>query len=328
MDIDLTTDSLGEDRDGNPVYLKDIWPSTHEVQEAVDNSVTSEMFRSSYSSVFKGDERWNSIDFPQGEMFDWQDDSTYIQNPPYFRGMTQELPGIPEIKNARCLAKLGDSITTDHISPAGAIKEDSPAGEYLKSKGVRKADFNSYGSRRGNHEVMMRGTFANVRLRNQLAPGTEGGWTTFQPSGEQMSIFDAAMQYQAEGTTLIILAGKEYGTGSSRDWAAKGTNLLGVKAVITESFERIHRSNLIGMGVLPLNFMPGESADSLGLTGKETFTIEGLGDGSSETVTVTVTIEDGAASAFKARVRIDTPKEAEYYRHGGILQYVLRQLAV
>jgi aconitate hydratase len=327
LKVNLTTDPLGEDRDGNPVYLRDIWPTSHEVQEVVGNSVTSEMFRRSYANAFKGDERWNSIDSPTGEMFDWQDDSTYIQNPPYFRGMTQELPGIPEIKNARCLAKLGDSITTDHISPAGAIKEDSPAGEYLKNNGVQKADFNSYGSRRGNHEVMMRGTFANVRLRNQLAPGTEGGWTTFQPSGAQMSIFDAAMQYQAEGTPLIVLAGKEYGTGSSRDWAAKGTNLLGVKAVITESFERIHRSNLVGMGVLPLNFMPGESADSLGLTGKEIFTIEGLGDGSSETVTITATAEDGAICTFQARVRIDTPKEAEYYRHGGILQYVLRQLA-
>jgi aconitate hydratase len=327
MDIDLTTDPLGEDRDGNPVYLRDIWPTSHEIQETVGSSVTSDMFRSSYSSVFKGDERWNSINSPEGEMFDWQDNSTYVQNPPYFRGMTLDLPGIPEIRGARCLARLGDSITTDHISPAGAIKEDSPAGEYLKSKGVQKADFNSYGSRRGNHEVMMRGTFANVRLRNQLAPGTEGGWTTFQPSGEQMSIFDAAMKYQQEGTPLIVLAGKEYGTGSSRDWAAKGTNLLGVKAVITESFERIHRSNLVGMGVLPLNFMLGESAESLGLTGKEIFTIEGLGDGSSETVTVTASSDDGTTTTFQARVRIDTPKEAEYYRHGGILQYVLRQLA-
>jgi aconitate hydratase len=327
MDIDLTTDPLGEDRDGNPVYLRDIWPTSLEIQETVGSSVTSDMFRSSYSSVFKGDERWNSINSPEGEMFDWQDNSTYVQNPPYFRGMTLDLPGIPEIRGARCLARLGDSITTDHISPAGAIKEDSPAGEYLKSKGVQKADFNSYGSRRGNHEVMMRGTFANVRLRNQLAPGTEGGWTTFQPSGEQMSIFDAAMKYQQEGTPLIVLAGKEYGTGSSRDWAAKGTNLLGVKAVITESFERIHRSNLVGMGVLPLNFMLGESAESLGLTGKEIFTIEGLGDGSSETVTVTASSDDGTTTTFQARVRIDTPKEAEYYRHGGILQYVLRQLA-
>ncbi|MDH3925943.1 MAG: aconitate hydratase AcnA, partial [Xanthomonadales bacterium] len=308
LKVDLTKDPLGDDQDGNPVYLKDIWPTTHEVHQVVGSSVTSEMFRNSYASVFKGDERWNSIDSPQGEIFDWQDDSTYVQNPPYFRGMTLELPEIPTIGGARCLAKLGDSITTDHISPAGAIKEDSPAGEYLKGRGVQRADFNSYGSRRGNHEVMMRGTFANVRLRNQLAPGTEGGWTTFQPSGEQMSIYDAAMKYQAEETPLIVLAGKEYGTGSSRDWAAKGTNLLGVKAVITESFERIHRSNLVGMGVLPLNFMPGESADSLGLSGKETFDIEELGDDSSETVAVTATAEDGTSKTFHARVRIDTPK--------------------
>ena len=327
LNVDITSESLGNDQDGNPVYLRDIWPSSHEIQQCIADSVTAEMFKKGYSSVFSGDERWQAVDSPVGEMFDWQDDSTYIQNPPYFRGMTQELPGIPEIMGARCLAKLGDSITTDHISPAGAIKEDSPAGDYLKGCGVQKADFNSYGSRRGNHQVMMRGTFANVRLRNQLAPGTEGGWTRFQPSGEQMSIYDAAMQYQAAGTPLIVLAGKEYGTGSSRDWAAKGTNLLGVKAVITESFERIHRSNLVGMGVLPLNFMPGESADSLGLSGKETFNIEGLGDGSSETVTITATSEDGAVTSFQARVRIDTPKEAEYYRHGGILHYVLRQLA-
>ena len=277
--------------------------------------------------MFQGDERWTSIAAPEGEMFAWDDDSTYIQNPPYFRGMTLELPGLPEIRGARCLARLGDSITTDHISPAGSIKEDSPAGAYLKSKGVQKVDFNSYGSRRGNHEVMMRGTFANVRLRNQLAPGTEGGWTTHQPSGEQMSIYDAAMQYQAAGTPLVILAGKEYGTGSSRDWAAKGTNLLGVKAVITESFERIHRSNLVGMGVLPLNYLPGENAETLGLTGKETYDIEGLGDGSSEYVTVTATAGDGRVTTFRARVRIDTPKEVEYFRHGGILHYVLRQLA-
>ena len=327
LKVDLTKDPLGEDSDGNPVYLRDIWPSTQEVQETVESCVTSEMFRASYSSVFKGDESWNSIDSPEGEIFAWQDDSTYIQNPPYFAGMTQSPPGIPEIQGARCLALLGDSITTDHISPAGAIKEDSPAGQYLKDKGVQKADFNSYGSRRGNHEVMMRGTFANVRLRNLLAPGTEGGWTTFQPSGEQMSIYDAAMQYQAEGTPLVVIAGKVYGTGSSRDWAAKGTNLLGVKAVITESFERIHRSNLVGMGVLPLNFMPGESAESLGLSGKETYDIEGLGDGSSETVTITATAEDGSTKTFQARVRIDTPKEAEYYRNGGILHSVLRQLA-
>jgi len=327
MDTDLTRDPLGEDADGNPVYLKDIWPSSHEIQEVIVSSVTSEMFRSSYSSVFQGDERWNSIDSPEGEIFAWDADSTYIQNPPYFEGMTLDPPGVPTVHGARCLARLGDSITTDHISPAGAIKEDSPAGDYLKSKGVERVDFNSYGSRRGNHEVMMRGTFANVRLRNQLAPGTEGGWTTFQPSGEQMSIYDAAMKYQAEDTPLVILAGKEYGTGSSRDWAAKGTALLGVKAVITESFERIHRSNLVGMGVLPLNFMPGESADSLGLTGKETYDIEGLTDDISDKVSITATAEDGTKTRFDARVRIDTPKEAEYFRHGGILNYVLRQLA-
>jgi aconitate hydratase len=327
MGINLTTDPLSEDRDGKPVYLKDIWPSSREIQEVILASVTSEMFRNSYASVFQGDERWNSIDSPEGEKFAWDDDSTYIQNPPYFQGMTLDLPGIPAIRGARCLAKLGDSITTDHISPAGAIKEDSPAGAYLKSKGVQRADFNSYGSRRGNHEVMMRGTFANVRLRNELAPGTEGGWTTYQPSGEQMSIYDAAMKYQAEGTPLIILAGKEYGTGSSRDWAAKGTNLLGIRAVITESFERIHRSNLVGMGVLPLNFMPGESAETLGLTGKETFDIEELSEGSSETIKVKAKAEDGTVTTFQARVRIDTPKEWEYFRHGGILHYVLRQLA-
>jgi aconitate hydratase len=327
LNMDLTADSLGDDKDGNPVYLKDIWPSGHEIQDAIASSVTREMFLGRYASVFQGDENWNSIDSPTGEMFDWQDDSTYIKHPPYFQGMTLELPEIPEICGARCLAKLGGSITTDHISPAGAIMENSPAGEYLNSKGVLKQDFNSYGSRRGNHEVMMRGTFANVRLRNQLAPGTEGGWTTFQPSGDLMSIFDAAMKYQETETPLVVLAGKEYGTGSSRDWAAKGTRLLGVKAVITESFERIHRSNLVGMGVLPLNFMAGESADTLGLTGEELFDIEGLGDGSSEHVSVTATSNNGKVTRFQARVRIDTPKEVEYYRNGGILNYVLRQLA-
>ena len=327
LDIDLANDPIGTGSDGEAVYLKDIWPSTHEVQDVVRANVDADMFRSSYASVFRGDERWNAIDSPQGEMFAWEDDSTYIQNPPYFQGMTLQPPGIPEIRGARCLARLGDSITTDHISPAGAIKADSPAGRYLLEKGVQKADFNSYGSRRGNHEVMMRGTFANVRLRNLLAPGTEGGWTTHRPSGELMSIYDAAMRYQDEGTPLVVIAGKEYGTGSSRDWAAKGTNLLGVKAVITESFERIHRSNLVGMGVLPLNFMPGENAESLGLTGEETFDIDGLGDGTSETVTVTATTDDGRVTTFQARVRIDTPKEAEYFRNGGILHYVLRQLA-
>jgi aconitate hydratase len=327
MDLDLTTEPLGLDTHGQPVLLKDIWPSTREIADVVAASVTADMFKSSYASVFKGDERWNSIKSPAGEKYDWQDDSTYVQNPPYFTAMTHQVPALPVIRQARCLALLGDSITTDHISPAGSIKEDSPAGRYLKSKGVQKADFNSYGSRRGNHEVMMRGTFANVRLRNLLAPGTEGGWTTFQPGGEQMSIYDAAMQYQAEGTPLVILAGKEYGTGSSRDWAAKGTNLLGVKAVITESFERIHRSNLVGMGILPLNFLDGESAQSLGLTGKEIYDIEELAIHSSSIISVTATSEDGKKTRFQVKVRIDTPKEWEYYQHGGILHYVLRQLA-
>jgi len=307
MNVDLNNDSLGNDQDGNPVYLKDIWPDTTEIHQFIANSIDADMFQSSYGSVFEGDDRWKSIQIPDGQKFDWQDDSTYIQNPPYFEGMSLDVPSVGVIKGARCLAKLGHSITTDHISPAGAIQPDSPAGEYLQSKGVAPEHFNSYGSRRGNHQVMMRGTFANVRLRNQLAPGTEGGYTTHIPSGEQMSIFDASMQYQEAGVPLVVLGGKEYGTGSSRDWAAKGTTLLGVKAVITESFERIHRSNLVGMGVLPLNFMEG--------------------DGSAKTVSVTATADDGKVTQFDCTVRLDTPQEVEYYRHGGILHYVLRQLA-
>lgn len=327
LNIDITSESLGNDQDGNPVYLRDIWPSSHEIQQCIAESVTEEMFEKGYSHVFSGDERWQAVDSPVGEMFDWQDDSTYIRNPPYFDGMSMDVAPVKDIRGARCLARLGDSITTDHISPAGAIAEDSPAGDYLKSKGIPRSDFNSYGSRRGNHEVMMRGTFANVRLRNQLAPGTEGGWTTFQPDGEQMTIFAASNRYQQENIPLVVLAGTEYGTGSSRDWAAKGTQLLGVKAVITASFERIHRSNLIGMGVLPLNFMEGENADSLGLDGTETYDIEGLGDGSAKQVTVTATASDGSSKQFQAKSRLDTPKEVEYYRHGGILNFVLRQLA-
>lgn len=327
MNVDITTESLGDDKDGNPVYLKDIWPSSHEIQQCISESVNADMFSKSYSSVFSGDEHWQGINSPVGEMFDWQDDSTYIRNPPYFDGMSMEVPPVNDIHSARCLARLGDSITTDHISPAGAIAEDSPAGDYLKSKGIPRSDFNSYGSRRGNHEVMMRGTFANVRLRNQLAPGTEGGWTTMQPGGEQTTIFDASIRYQQADVPLVVLAGSEYGTGSSRDWAAKGTQLLGVKAVLTTSFERIHRSNLIGMGVLPLNFMEGESADSLGLDGTETYDITGLGDGSAKVVDVKATSEDGSVKEFQARSRLDTPKEVEYYRHGGILNFVLRQLA-
>jgi aconitate hydratase len=308
--------------------MRDIWPSSREIHDTIIKNVSSDMFQSSYSSVFKGDEHWNSIDSPEGEMYTWDDASTYIRNPPYFEGMTADPPGIPKIRGARCLALLGDSITTDHISPAGSIAEKSPAGSYLKSKGIQKADFNSYGSRRGNHEVMMRGTFANVRLRNLLAPGTEGGWTQFQPSGEEMSIYDAAMKYQAEGTPLVVLAGKEYGTGSSRDWAAKGTILLGVKAVLTESFERIHRSNLIGMGILPLVFAEGMSWQSIELKGPETVTLQGLADiKPGQWIEADIAYGDGTKRAVPLRARIDTFDELDYFRNGGILHYVLRGLA-
>jgi aconitate hydratase len=284
------------------------------------------MFRRSYAGVFAGDERWQAIKVPAGKVYSWDDKSTYVKNPPYFNGMTMEPRAIGEIRGARALALLGDSVTTDHISPAGNIAKSSPAARYLMEQGVQQADFNQYGARRGNHEVMMRGTFANIRLRNLLVPGTEGGVTIHIPSGEQMSIFDASMRYQADKIPLIILAGKEYGSGSSRDWAAKGTMLLGVKAVIAESFERIHRSNLIGMGILPLQFKDAESAKSLGLTGQEQFEIQGLDHGKARLVTVIATPATGAAIRFEARVRIDTPKEREYFQHGGILHYVLRQL--
>lgn len=327
MNVNLRNDAIGEDADGNPVYLRDIWPAQKEIQEAVGANIDSSMFKSSYDSVFDGDDNWNRIDSPAGEIYDWAADSTYVRNPPYFVDMTLDTKPVENITGARALALLGDSVTTDHISPAGSIAADSPAADYLRSNGVLQADFNSYGSRRGNHEVMMRGTFANIRLRNQLAPGTEGGWTRYQPSDEQMSIYDAALRYQQDGTPLVVLAGTEYGTGSSRDWAAKGTMLLGVKAVIAKSYERIHRSNLIGMGVLPLQFMDGEGADSLGLTGKETFAIEGHIDPEAKTVQVTATAPDGSDTTFEAQVRIDTPKERDYYEHGGILHYVLRQLA-
>ncbi len=326
VDCDLTTEPLGTGQDGQPVYLKDIWPSQKEIHDTLAGALDSDMFRNSYGKVFDGDERWNSLDVPEGDLYEWDPNSTYVANPPYFEGMGMELPDLPKITGARVLALLGDSITTDHISPAGAIKADSPAGEYLIGRGIQPRDFNSYGSRRGNHEVMMRGTFANIRLRNQLAPGTEGGWTTHQPSGELMSIYDAAMRYQADGVPLVVLTGTEYGSGSSRDWAAKGTLLLGVRAVIAQSFERIHRSNLVGMGVLPLQFGEGDSAGSLGLTGKETFDIGGLEPG-AKTVAVTATGEDGRKTTFEAHVRIDTPKEWDYYRNGGILHYVLRNLA-
>jgi aconitate hydratase len=324
MDIDLVDDPLGVDGDGNEVYLKDIWPSTKEIAQTVEEAVQSDMFRKSYGEVFDGDERWNSLKVPTGDRFAWDADSTYVRQPPYFEGLPPEPTPVEDVQGGRVLAKLGDSVTTDHISPAGSIKEDGPAGAYLKEHGVQKRDFNSYGSRRGNHEVMMRGTFANIRLRNQLAPGTEGGVT--KKDGEEMSIYDAAMRYAEEGTPLVVLGGKEYGSGSSRDWAAKGTNLLGVRAVIAESFERIHRSNLVGMGVLPLQYPDGESAESLGLTGEEEFSITGLaGPLNAGELPRSVEVRAGDAE-FEARVRIDTPKEADYFRHGGILQYVLRSL--
>jgi aconitate hydratase len=338
MDVDIVNEPLGEDADGNAVYLRDIWPDEHEVARTVEDAVRSDMFRKSYGEVFAGDERWNSLDVPSGERFQWDAESTYVRLPPFFEDMPAEPAAVEDVSGARVLALLGDSVTTDHISPAGSIKRDSPAGTYLQEHGVEPKDFNSYGSRRGNHEVMMRGTFANIRLRNQLAPGTEGGVTrhlraptTSQEGeslvGEEMSIYDAAMQYAQEGVPLVVLGGKEYGSGSSRDWAAKGTKLLGVHAVIVESFERIHRSNLVGMGVLPLQFPDGESAESLGLSGDEEFAISGLAEamagGGAPPKEVTVRAGD---TEFQARVRIDTPKEAEYYRHGGILQYVLRQL--
>jgi len=327
MDIDLLKEPLGQDPDGNDVFLKDIWPNSRELHDFVHKIVTRQMYSDSYAHVFEGDARWKSMDTPTGEMFAWADDSTYVQNPPYFEGMSRELPEIGAIKGARCLARLGDSVTTDHISPAGSIKPDSPAGKYLQQHGVSPADFNSYGSRRGNHEVMMRGTFANVRIRNEMAEGTEGGLTTHVESGDVMPIYDAAMRYKETGTPLIVLAGQEYGTGSSRDWAAKGTLLLGVKAVIAESFERIHRSNLVGMGVLPLTFIEGEDRNSLGLTGFEEYAIEDLDIGKSREATVIATDGNGEETRFKVRVRLDTPKEVEYFKHGGILHYVLRQLA-
>jgi aconitate hydratase len=353
MDVDLLHDPLGRDGHGEDVYLRDIWPSEREIAKTVGEAVRADMFRKSYGEVFAGDERWNGLDVPEGERFAWDADSTYVRLPPYFEGMPPEPPPVEELHGARVLAKLGDSVTTDHISPAGAIKRDGPAGAYLQEQGVAPRDFNSYGSRRGNHEVMMRGTFANIRLRNQLAPGTEGGVTRHFPAragadaggagadgqgsgveGEQMSIYDAAMRYAQEGVPLLVLAGREYGSGSSRDWAAKGTRLLGVRAVIAESFERIHRSNLVGMGVLALQFPDGESAQTLGCSGEEVFSIDGIaeavaaverGDG-AQTVTVVAERDGADAISFDALVRIDTPRESEYYRHGGILPYVLRQL--
>jgi aconitate hydratase len=329
MQIDLTSEPLGHDPEGHPVYLRDIWPPEREIQETMLRSVRSEMFRDKYAHVFDGDERWRSLPVPTGERFDWSDDSTYIRNPPFFEHLTHEPAPPSDVRGARVLAVLGDSVTTDHISPAGSIPADSPAGKYLISKGVTPADFNSYGARRGNHEVMMRGTFANIRLRNQLAPGTEGGWTTRLPEDEVMTIYDAAMRYQSAGVPLLVIAGKEYGSGSSRDWAAKGTLLLGVKAVLAESFERIHRSNLVNMGVLPMCFRTGENATTLKLTGRETYEVLGMGDSlcPSGDMIVRVTAEDGPSRDIQAIARIDTPEELVAFRHGGILPYVLRQLA-
>jgi aconitate hydratase len=326
MDIDLYNEPLGTAKDGTPVYLRDIWPSSHQVQSIIQDSINSNMFRAAYDTVFSGDTRWQGLDAVSSQCYSWDEDSTYIRKPTYFAGMTLEPEKCEEIRGARVLALLGDSVTTDHISPAGSIAEGSPAGEYLKAQGIQREDFNSYGSRRGNHEVMMRGTFANIRLRNLLAPGTEGGWTRHQPSGEQMTIYAAAMRYREEGTSLVVLAGKEYGTGSSRDWAAKGTRLLGVRAVIAQSYERIHRSNLVGMGVLPLQFMPGESAQSLGLDGTELYAIPDVGNKQKD-IEITATKGDGSKVSFQANVRIDTPKEWDYFMHGGILHYVLRRLA-
>lgn len=326
LNVDLNRDPLGVDPAGKPVYLKDIWPSREEIDALVSEHVTREMFQQTYKNVFTDNAAWNKLKSPKGELFKWVGDSTYIKEPPFFTGITKAAPGLSDITDARVLAKLGDSVTTDHISPAGSIGKTSPAGQYLITNGVEPKDFNSYGARRGNHEVMIRGTFANIRLRNQLAPGTEGGVTRHLPDGEQMSIYDAAMKYQADKVPLIVIAGKEYGTGSSRDWAAKGTQLLGIRAVIVESFERIHRSNLVGMGVLPLQFMSGETAETLGLTGEETYTIEGLTDlKPAQTLTVRATRNDGSVKEFSVRSRVDTANEVEYIRHGGILPYVLRQ---
>lgn len=326
MDHDFEKDPIGKDSNGKDVFLKDIWPSPQEIQSVIDSVISSEMFKKDYASVFQGDHRWTSLDTPTGKTFEWDANSTYVRKPPYFDGMPRSPKPVTDISGARVLAKLGDSVTTDHISPAGSIKPDSPAGKYLQEHGVARADFNSYGSRRGNHEVMIRGTFANIRLKNLLLDGVEGGYTkNFLAGGEQTTIYDASIAYQGAGIPLVILAGKEYGSGSSRDWAAKGTALLGVRAVIAESFERIHRSNLIGMGVLPLQFQDGESSESLGLRGDEKFEITGITELNNGKIPATVTVKAGQKS-FSARVRIDTPGEADYYRHGGIMQYVLRSL--
>jgi aconitate hydratase len=321
MDVDLIGESLGQDRDGNDVYLRDLWPTADEIQETITRAVRGEMFSRTYADVFTGDPAWRELPIPEGDLFAWDPASTYVRQPPYFDGMSREPDAIEDVHGARCLVVLGDSVTTDHISPAGSISPGSPAGKYLVEHGVERKDFNSYGSRRGNHEVMVRGTFANVRLRNLMVPGSEGTVTVHVPSGEELTIYDASKRYLAEGTPLVVIAGKEYGSGSSRDWAAKGPNLLGVRAVIAESYERIHRSNLLMMGILPLQFLDGETPTTLGLTGREEFAVEGVDNGDADEVSVRA---DG--KEFRARVRLDTPREREYFQHGGILPYVLRRL--
>ncbi|MGB8003303.1 MAG: aconitate hydratase AcnA, partial [Gaiellaceae bacterium] len=321
MDLDLVNEPIGQDGDGNDVYLRDLWPSSDEIQETMSRAVRGEMFSRTYADVFTGDPAWRELPIPEGDLFAWDPASTYVRLPPYFDGMSPEPEPVEDFGGARCLVVVGDSVTTDHISPAGSIKPDSPAGTYLVEHGVERKDFNSYGSRRGNHEVMVRGTFANVRLRNLMVPGSEGTWTVHEPSGDELTIYDASKRYLSEGTPLIVIAGKEYGSGSSRDWAAKGPNLLGVRAVIAESYERIHRSNLLMMGILPLQFLDGETPTSLGLTGREEFAVEGVDNGNGDEVTVRADDKQ-----FKARVRLDTPREREYLQHGGILQFVLRRL--
>jgi aconitate hydratase len=327
MDLDLTTEALGNDKSGKPVFLRDIWPTPQEIETTVRAAVTTGMYQKQYSEVYEGDAHWKGMHVPQGDLYQWDAKSTYIKLPPYFENMPKTPPPLADIHGARVLAVLGDSVTTDHISPAGSIPVDSPAGKYLIANGVKPHEFNSYGARRGNHEVMVRGTFANIRLRNQLAPGTEGGWTLYLPGGEKMSIYDAAVKYREAGVPLIVIAGKEYGSGSSRDWAAKGTRLLGARAVIAESYERIHRSNLIGMGVMPLEFKPGENRESLGLTGHEIFDIEGIASlAPGKSINVRAKSDDGKTRKFSVVARVDTPEEVSYYHHGGILQYVLRQM--
>ncbi len=328
VDVDLTSEPLGRTPEGEDVYLKDLWPSADEVQEAIARAIDAGQFEDQYERIWDGDEHWAELSSPTGTVYEWDPDSTYVREPPFFTDLPPEAGEPGDIEGARVLVKVGDSITTDHISPAGSIKKDSPAGQYLIDRGVQPGEFNSYGSRRGNHEVMMRGTFANVRLRNELAPDTEGPWTRHLPDGEQTTIYDASLRYAEEGVPLLVIAGKEYGSGSSRDWAAKGPALLGVKAAIAESFERIHRSNLVGMGVLPLQFAEGDSAESLGLTGEETYAIRGLAGGiePKQTATVEATREDGSNVEFEVTVRIDGPAEVDYHRHGGILQMVLRQM--